>query len=62
MLEYYVQSQASDVQEEIEIFLLTAGAICILFKEGASLSAAEMGCQGEVGVACAMAAAVYVLF
>ncbi len=57
VLEYYVQSQASDVQEAIEIFLLTAGAICILFKEGASLSAAEMGCQGEVGVACAMAAA-----
>ncbi len=37
-------------------FLLTAGAIGILYKEGASLSAAEVGCQGEVGVACSMAA------
>ncbi len=37
-------------------FLLVAGAIGILYKEGASLSAAEVGCQGEVGVACSMAA------
>ena len=39
-----------------EIFLLTASAIGILYKKGASISAAEMGCQGEVGVACSMAA------
>ena len=38
-------------------FMLTAGAIGILYKEGASISAAEMGCMGEVGVACSMAAA-----
>ncbi len=38
-------------------FFLTAAAIGILYKEGASLSAAEMGCQGEVGVATSMAAA-----
>ncbi|MGE3771585.1 MAG: L-serine ammonia-lyase [Gammaproteobacteria bacterium] len=38
-------------------FLLTAGAIGMLYKRNASLSAAEMGCQGEVGVACSMAAA-----
>ncbi|GAB2761907.1 L-serine ammonia-lyase [Salinifilum aidingensis] len=38
-------------------FLLTAGAIGILFKENASISGAEVGCQGEVGSACAMAAA-----
>ncbi len=38
-------------------FLLTAGAIGSLYKRNASLSAAEMGCQGEVGVACSMAAA-----
>ena len=38
-------------------FLLTAGAIGILFKENASISGAEVGCQGEVGVACSMAAA-----
>ena len=37
-------------------FLLTAGAIGILYKRGASISAAEMGCMGEVGVACSMAA------
>jgi len=38
-------------------FLLTAGAIAILIKENASISGAEVGCQGEVGSACAMAAA-----
>lgn len=38
-------------------FLLTAGAIGILFKRNASISGAEVGCQGEVGSACAMAAA-----
>ncbi len=37
-------------------FLLTAGAIAMLYKENASLSGAEVGCQGEVGVACSMAA------
>ncbi|GIT73308.1 MAG: hypothetical protein Ct9H300mP28_31220 [Pseudomonadota bacterium] len=44
-------------EDKIISFLLTAGAIGILFKEGASISAAEVGCQGEVGVACSMAAA-----
>ena len=38
-------------------FLLTAGAVGILFKENASISGAEVGCQGEVGSACSMAAA-----
>ena len=38
-------------------FLLTAGAIGLLYKMNASLSGAEVGCQGEVGVACSMAAA-----
>jgi L-serine dehydratase len=37
-------------------FLLTAAAIGILYKENASISGAEVGCQGEVGVACSMAA------
>ena len=41
----------------VEIFLLTAAAIGSLFKENASISGAEVGCQGEVGVACSMAAA-----
>lgn len=39
--------------------LLTAAAIGMLYKRGASISAAEMGCQGEVGVACSMAAAAF---
>ncbi len=43
-------------EDDVVIFFLTAAAIAILYKEGASLSAAEMGCQGEVGVACSMAA------
>ena len=38
-------------------YLLTTAAIGVLFKKGASISAAEVGCQGEVGVACSMAAA-----
>ena len=38
-------------------YLLTTAAIGQIFKKGASLSAAEVGCQGEVGVACSMAAA-----
>ncbi|MEL6753635.1 MAG: L-serine ammonia-lyase, iron-sulfur-dependent, subunit alpha, partial [Pseudomonadota bacterium] len=37
-------------------FLLTAGGIGLLYKQRASISGAEMGCQGEVGVACSMAA------
>ncbi len=43
-------------EDDVVVFLLTAAALAILYKEGASLSAAEMGCQGEVGVACSMAA------
>jgi len=42
--------------EGIRTFMLTAGAIGILYKVNASISGAEMGCQGEVGVACSMAA------
>ena len=38
-------------------FFLTSAAIGILYKENASISGAEVGCQGEVGVACSMAAA-----
>lgn len=44
-------------KEGVHRFLKTAGAIGMLYKRNASLSAAEMGCQGEVGVACSMAAA-----
>jgi L-serine dehydratase len=43
--------------EKIRTFLATAGGIGLLYKQRASISGAEMGCQGEVGVACSMAAA-----
>jgi L-serine dehydratase len=43
-------------EQRVLDFLLTAGAIGILYKENASISGAEVGCQGEVGVACSMAA------
>ena len=56
VLKYFTAFHESD-RELIHRFLLTAGAIGMLYKHNASLSAAEMGCQGEVGVACSMAAA-----
>jgi L-serine dehydratase len=56
VLYYYTQFTEDATKEGIITFLLTAGAIGILYKEGASISAAEMGCMGEVGVACSMAA------
>ncbi len=45
------------VDEGVKVFLATAGAICSLYRTNASISGAEVGCQGEVGVACSMAAA-----
>ena len=45
-----------DEQRTVADFLLTAGMIGGLYTSGASISAAEVGCQGEVGVACSMAA------
>ena len=56
VLEYYKRFKGGS-EEGVVRFLLTAGAIGILFKENASISGAEVGCQGEVGVACSMAAA-----
>jgi L-serine dehydratase len=57
VMQYYEKLTESPSEEGIIEFLLTAGAIGILYKKGASISAAEMGCMGEVGVACSMAAA-----
>ena len=54
---YYLQFEPSASQEGLLHYLLTAGAVGILYKENASISGAEVGCQGEVGVACSMAAA-----
>lgn len=56
VLHFYEKFTPNPSEEGIIQFFLTATAIGILYKEGASLSAAEMGCQGEVGVACSMAA------
>jgi L-serine dehydratase len=54
---YYRQFLSDASDEGLLHYLLTAGAIGILYKENASISGAEVGCQGEVGVACSMAAA-----
>ncbi len=55
VLHYLVRVRGTD-DDHIVRFLLTAGAIGILYKLNASISGAEVGCQGEVGVACSMAA------
>jgi L-serine dehydratase len=57
VLHYYSELVPDSDEEGVKRFLLTAGAIGILYKINASISGAEMGCQGEVGVACSMAAA-----
>ena len=60
VLHYHVRFQADAergaADRGVIDFLLTAAAIGILYKENASISGAEVGCQGEVGVACSMAA------
>jgi L-serine dehydratase len=57
VLHYYRRFEPGASEEGIIRFLLVAGAIGMLYKHNASISGAEMGCQGEVGVACSMAAA-----
>ena len=56
VLHYYARFVPGADDDGIVRFLLTAAAIGILFKENASISGAEVGCQGEVGSACSMAA------
>lgn len=56
VLHYYTVFVHGATQAGVIDFLLTAGAIGLLYKENASISGAEVGCQGEVGVACSMAA------
>ncbi len=56
VIQYYLNMTDSPTDDGIVTFLLVAGAMGILYKKGASISAAEMGCMGEVGVACSMAA------
>ncbi|MCA9674095.1 MAG: L-serine ammonia-lyase [Kofleriaceae bacterium] len=60
VLMYYRRFNPSADDEGTIRFLLAAGAIAILYKKNASISGAEVGCQGEVGVACSMAAAALV--
>jgi L-serine dehydratase len=57
VLHYYRRFSPGSDDEGVVRFLLTAGAIGMLYKMNASISGAEVGCQGEVGVACSMAAA-----
>ncbi|WP_433794579.1 L-serine ammonia-lyase [Actinoplanes sp. CA-252034] len=57
VLRYYLDFVPGADKEGVVRYLLTAGAIGMLFKRNASISGAEVGCQGEVGSACAMAAA-----
>lgn len=56
VLKYYKNFCVEVSESGIINYLLTAGAIGLLYKKNASISGAEMGCQGEVGVACSMAA------
>ena len=56
VLHYYTRFIPGANEDGVVRFLLTAAAIGILYKENASISGAEVGCQGEVGVACSMAA------
>jgi L-serine dehydratase len=53
---HFIEGIPEEKQEGIIRYFLTAAAIGILYKENASISGAEVGCQGEVGVACSMAA------
>ena len=57
VLRYYERFVPDASEDGADRFLITAAAIGSLFKENASISGAEVGCQGEVGVACSMAAA-----
>ena len=56
VLHYYTRFMPNANQQGVFDFLMTAAAIGILYKLNASISGAEVGCQGEVGVACSMAA------
>lgn len=56
VLNYYIHFIPNSSEQGRIDYLLTAAAIAILYKKGASISAAEVGCQGEIGVAASMAA------
>jgi L-serine dehydratase len=56
VMHYYTRFTSGATDDGVVRFLLAAGAIGVLYKENASISGAEVGCQGEVGSACSMAA------
>ncbi|KAF5335938.1 hypothetical protein D9611_006245 [Ephemerocybe angulata] len=57
VLKYILEFVSDDPEKSVKTFLLTAAAVGMLFKRGSTISAAEGGCQAEVGVACSMASA-----
>ncbi|NOZ78391.1 MAG: L-serine ammonia-lyase, partial [Acidobacteria bacterium] len=57
VLRFYERFTRTSSREGVRDYLLTAGAVGLLYKKNASISGAEVGCQGEIGVACSMAAA-----
>ncbi|KAF4122864.1 L-serine deaminase [Geosmithia morbida] len=59
MLKYTIEFISDDPERDVPTFLLTAAAIGMLYKRGATISAAEGGCMAEVGVACSMAAGAF---
>lgn len=59
VLKYIIEFISDDPERDIPTFLLTAAAIGMLYKRGATISAAEGGCMAEVGVACSMAAGAF---
>lgn len=59
VLKYTLEFQSDDAEQDVFTFLLTAAAIGMLYKRGATISAAEGGCMAEVGVACSMAAGAF---
>ncbi|MDQ8190472.1 L-serine ammonia-lyase [Roseibacillus persicicus] len=62
VLQYAIRFKSSPHDHPVHVFLLTAAAIANLYKTNASLSGADVGCQGEVGVACSMAAGALAAF
>ncbi|UZJ56993.1 hypothetical protein CBS101457_006313 [Exobasidium rhododendri] len=59
VLKYIVEFISDDEESDVFTFLLTAAALAMLYKRGATISAAEGGCMAEVGVACSMAAGAF---
>ncbi|OTB05076.1 hypothetical protein M426DRAFT_320133 [Hypoxylon sp. CI-4A] len=59
VLKYTIEFVSDDPERDVLTFLLTASAIGMLYKRGATISAAEGGCMAEVGVACSMAAGAF---